>query len=87
MTTALVLVLLAFGVLGALAARWAVLVVPAFAWTLYFTGRKAGWWGSGLGDGWEAALTLLILSSTVAVAAGVALRKATRSSRNPDRSS
>ena len=76
MTAAVVVVgIVAFGAIGALARRWSVVGLPLLVWPLYYLGLDAGWWGSGLGDGWPFALALVITLSAAAAAAGVALRK------------
>jgi hypothetical protein len=45
--------------------RWWLLILPLVAWPLQFVGRHEGWWGSGLGDGWQAGL---IIGAAVGVA-------------------
>ena len=32
--------------------RWLVVPLAAAVWPLYYLGLHAGWWGSGVGDGW-----------------------------------
>jgi hypothetical protein len=50
------------------------LALPALMWSLMFVGAAAGWWGSGLGDGWVVALAAAVAAGTLAAAAGLALR-------------
>ena len=55
--------------------RWWLLILPLVAWPLQFVGRHEGWWGSGLGDGWQAGL---IIGAAVGVAVcllGMILRR------------
>lgn len=57
-----------FFVLG-IAARRVALLPAAAAWPVYFLGLEQGWWGSGVGDGWEYGL----LGATALAVAGAAL--------------
>lgn len=53
-----VVIAVAAAVVGAIVGRW-IVVVPAVAtWVIYVAGLKQGWWGSGVGDGWEVALVV-----------------------------
>ena len=71
----LAVTVLAFVVLGVVAGRWAVLALPWLIWPLYFVGLNVGWWGSGVGDGWQYVMAALVLISTVAAASGVLVRR------------
>jgi hypothetical protein len=75
----LILVLAIASAIGFLIGRWAIVIVLAAAWPLYFIGLHAGWWGHGVGDGWEVALVIGTLVATVAGAAGVFARRRTAS--------
>ena len=72
---------LASAALGAAVGRWYVVLLPPVAWLVYFTGLRAGWWGSGVGDGWQLALVMMAGLSGAAAAVGVAIAKAVRSRR------
>ena len=86
MTVVLVVIgIVAFGVGGALSRRFAVVVLPPLLWPLYYAGLAEGWWGDGLGDGWPLALALVVLLSSAAGAAGVALAKSTDAGSRPAR--
>ena len=68
--------LVAFPLLGALARRWALLVLPLVGWPLLYAGLDAGWWLYGTGDGWETAAAFLTVvgAATTALAIGAARR-------------
>jgi hypothetical protein len=72
---ALVAVALAFVAAGFAVGRWQVLLAAAAAVPLYFGGVLAGWWGSGVGDGWQFALAVGTALGTAAAALGVASRR------------
>lgn len=72
---AVVLAMLPFLALGLATGRLATVIVPPMIWTLFFAGLGAGWWGSGLGDGWFAAFVELTTASTIATGAGALLRR------------
>lgn len=72
---AVALAALTFLALGLATGRFtAVLVAPA-VWTVFFVGLDAGWWGSGLGDGWIAAFVLLTTAGMIATALGALIRR------------
>jgi hypothetical protein len=62
----LILLGVAFGLLGFLDGRWSVLVPAAVAVPLYVLGRAEDWWGHGVGDGWEIAAVAMTLVATTA---------------------
>lgn len=63
----LVLVVAVAIAIGFLVGRWAIVVVLAAAWPLYFLGLHRDWWGHGVGEGW---LVILVTGTLVAVVAG-----------------
>ena len=77
--------IVAFGVGGALSRRFVVVFLPPLLWPLYYAGLAEGWWGDGLGDGWPLALALVVLLSSAAGAAGVALARSTDAGSRPAR--
>jgi hypothetical protein len=68
--------LLFFAVFGALAtfARqlWLVLL-PLVAIPLFHAGLRLGWWGAGVGDGWQYAAALVTLVSFLGSILGLAI--------------
>jgi hypothetical protein len=66
--------LVAFPLVGLLAARWLAGFLPRVGWPLYFLGLNQGWWGHGTGDGWQYAATSLtavgVVTTVLAVAVG-----------------
>lgn len=58
--------------------RWFVVPLAAAVWPLYYLGLHAGWWGSGVGDGWAWAAALLTFVTAAGATAGVALGRATQ---------
>ena len=71
-------VLLVFAVI---VGRWWVVLVPVVLWPLSFVGRVAGWWGSGVGDGWPAALVIGAIVGVCLTLIGIALHRALASTR------
>lgn len=69
------LIALAFAPVGLLIGRWWAVGIPLIGVPLFFLGLHQGWWGSGVGETWGAALGLLMVFGVVAAAAGVILRK------------
>jgi hypothetical protein len=76
--TALVFVAVAAAAIGALVDRWAVVVPAAAAWPVFMLGLERGWWGNGVGDGWEASLVAGALLGGVGAALGVVARRSLR---------
>jgi hypothetical protein len=80
-----VLVALLLGALlvfAALIHEWWVIALPLTLIPLFYAGLASGWWGAGVGDGWQfvaaAATALALLAATLGVAVG---RVATRGAR------
>jgi hypothetical protein len=76
------LLLGALFVFAALIHQWWVVALPLTLIPLFYGGLASGWWGAGVGDGWQfvaaAATALALLAATLGVAAG---RVATRGAR------
>jgi hypothetical protein len=54
--TTIPILLLAFFVIGLVARRHVVIVVPLLASSMYFVGVHKRWWGDAPGEGWETAM-------------------------------
>jgi hypothetical protein len=71
----LFLLTLPFFAVGLITGRLAAGALPVVVWGLFFGGVAAGWWRSGLGDGWELAIAVLIFGGSFAAVAGVLIRR------------
>ena len=60
-------------VVGVLARTWWVVPAGAAVWPVWFTGLNSGWWGHGVGEGWERNLASLTVLSVAGAAIGVVL--------------
>jgi hypothetical protein len=58
--------------------RWLAVPLAAATWPLYLLGRSEGWWGNGVGDGWEVSLAVGAAVAALGAAAGVLARQTTR---------
>jgi hypothetical protein len=69
-----IVLLIAFPLVGLLVRRWATVVLPLIAWPVFYAGLDQGWWGDGTGDGWQyaAALLTVIGVASTALAVGIA---------------
>jgi uncharacterized membrane protein len=67
--------LIAFPLVGLLAGRWLVIVLPLVGWPLFYLGLNRNWWGHGTGDGWQYAAALLTVIGIVTTALAVALAR------------
>ena len=67
--------------------RMWLLLVPLLGWPLFFLGLYMKWWGYGVGDGWEFAMTLWLLLGVFCVSAGLGIRRliATARARRPSK--
>jgi hypothetical protein len=72
---AVVGLMIAFPVLGLLVGRWTALAFPLVGWPLYFLGLTEGWWGYGVGDGWQYGAVMLTAVGVVTTAVAVALAR------------
>ena len=68
------LTLLASGVVGFAIVRWWAVCVPVVGLALFYAGLNAGWWGYGVGDGWQIAMAVLMCVGVVGALAGVVVR-------------
>ena len=68
--------LVAFPLAGVVMRRWTAVGLPAIGWPLFYLGPNQGWWGNGLGDGWQdvAAWALLVGLVSAALVVGLARR-------------
>jgi hypothetical protein len=41
---------------------------------IFYLGLVAGWWGAGVGDGWQAGFVIVLALSLLATAVGIGLR-------------
>ena len=83
-----VLPLLGPAVLGFVFAHAWILVVPFAAVPIFYLGLLAGWWGAGVGDGWQYAFLIVLALSVLATAVAIGLRVVPRrlSASNTSRS-
>jgi hypothetical protein len=79
------LLLGALFVFAALIHQWWVVALPLTLIPLFYGGLASGWWGAGVGDGWQfvaaAATALALLAATLGVAAGRVATKGARLDR------
>lgn len=75
------MLLVAFPLLGFLASRWLLLAAPATGWPVFYLGLNGGWWGSGTGDGWQAAMWSFTVIGVVTTALAIPIGKAVRQPR------
>jgi len=47
------------------------LLLPFCIWPLFYAGLNKGWWGYGVGDGWQTVMASLIVLTFVGVVVGV----------------
>lgn len=50
-------------------------IVPVIGWPVVFLGLNLGWWGYGVGDGWQFWMLMWILVGVAAVGLGLALHR------------
>jgi hypothetical protein len=67
---------------GLLTGRWAAVAVVAAAIPVYYLGLNAGWWGHGVGDGWQYVLVAATLVGALTVAAAIGVRRILARSRD-----
>ena len=72
---ALLLLTLPFLALGLVTGRVAAAVAAPLIVTTWYVGLAEGWWGDGVGDGWEAALVVSAVVATIQTLVGVALHR------------
>ena len=76
MDVALVAIVIASPLIAFAVGRWWTLVLPIAALVILYTGLNAGWWGHGVGDGWQFAMLLFVGLGVLAAALGVWARRA-----------
>ena len=72
---ALIVVVAVCASVGVLTGRWEAVGLVVAAIPVYYLGLNAGWWGHGVGDGWQYALLAATLVGAIAVAAAVGVRR------------
>jgi hypothetical protein len=85
----LVSIIAGLAVISFLVGRWWTLVVPFATIPGFYLGLNEGWWGSGVGDGWQFAMFAVLGASVAVTASAVAARVASgqlRGKRNGSRS-
>jgi hypothetical protein len=63
---------------GLLIGRWVALIVPAVLIPLFYTGLRLGWWGYGVGDGWQYAGAFITIVTVAATGGAVVLSRSVR---------
>jgi hypothetical protein len=71
--TVLLVLLAALPVAGLVLGPWS-LVLPFGLVPAWYLGLDQGWWGSGLGDGWQVAMLVVLAVAVVLTAAGLISR-------------
>jgi len=61
---------------AALIRRWWALVVPLAAVPFLYAGLRNGWWGDGVGEGWQYAAVMVTAMGLLASALGVVVGRA-----------
>lgn len=68
------LLLALLAVIAAFIRQWWIAVLPLAAVPLFYAGLRNGWWGDGVGDGWQYAAVMVtvlgLLGSVLGVAVG-----------------
>jgi hypothetical protein len=80
-TTIVLVTVGGLGVAGFVLGRWWVLGLPAIVVPILYVGANYGWWGSGLGDGWQFALAFVLVLAITATGAGLVARATLRRAR------
>jgi hypothetical protein len=70
---AVIVLLIAFPLIGLLVRRWTTVIPPVIAWPVFYAGLDRGWWGNGVGDGWQYAAVLLTVVGVASTAAAVGI--------------
>lgn len=71
-----------FITVAALWARWSTLALPAVVVPLFYLGLRYGWWGDGVGDGWQLVALAVTLAGVAVAAATVFLTRRVRPSND-----
>lgn len=77
----MVVILAGSAVVGFGAGRWWTLLVPIAAVGAFYAGLNAGWWGNGVGDGWQIVMAFVMGAGLLAAVVGVASRRLVRPPR------
>ena len=83
MEAAAIALLIAFPLAGGVIRRWSALALPLVGWPAFYLVLDQGWWGNGLGDGWQYVAAALLLVGVVTTAALVALARWAMTRRTP----
>jgi hypothetical protein len=70
----LVVILIASAVIAFAIGRWWVVFVPVAGIGAFYTGLNAGWWGNGVGDGWQFVMAGIMAVGVLAAAVGAGAR-------------
>lgn len=71
----LLLLTLPFFAVGFATGRFAAAAATPVVVASWYAGVAAGWWGNGLGDGWQAACLITASVATLQTVVGVSLRR------------
>lgn len=63
---------------GLIIGRWVALLIPALAIPLFYIGLRYGWWGYGVGDGWQYVALAVTIVAMAASGGAVLLSRALR---------
>jgi hypothetical protein len=79
----LVAILVASAALAFIVGRWWTILVPIAALGVFYAGLNYGWWGSGVGDGWQFVMAIAMVVGGLAAAGGVTMRALVRPRAKP----
>ena len=63
---------------GLLIGRWIALIVPVVLIPLFYTGLRLGWWGYGVGEGWQYVGAVITIVTVAATGGAVVLSRTAR---------
>jgi hypothetical protein len=72
---AVVGLLVACPLVGAVTRRWLAVLLPVVAWPVFYVGLNENLWLDGTGDGWPLVAGLLLLFGTATTAVAVAVSR------------
>jgi hypothetical protein len=81
----LVILIGALGAAGFGTGSWFALTAPFLAVPAFYLGLDRGWWGYGLGDGWQYAMLAILAIAVAVTAGGILARRAAGVQRRADR--
>jgi hypothetical protein len=70
----LVVILAASAVVAFGIGRWGAVLIPIAVIGAFYAGLNAGWWGYGVGDGWQFAMVGVMAIGVLAAGVGVGAR-------------